>query len=373
MDKSIKNILAAFLFVLIIYLMAELSVLLIPLVLAFLFSSLFQPMIIFLKRKKVPMFIIFPIMAVISLSILFGISSVLYQTSLELSEQQDYLLQQLSSKFESILLWADGLAREYFNSTIKLEAAYDMVSMDRLSPVFSRFLSSASSFGGSFFMFILYYIVLLTSMSNYAKFFGSISEDSGFATTILEAYEYMQKKIVAYMGIKTAVSIVTGLIVFVICSLFEIKFAFLWAFITFLLNFIPTIGSTIAVFPPTLMATIQFDSFNPILLLFILLVATQILMGNIIEPIIMGNTLKLHIIAVIFGLVFWGYIWGIVGMMLSVPMLVILKLLFESNPDWRPIARFLGPADEKGRKLNVNIIRPRENNNEDDSEKNDEE
>ena len=149
------------------------------------------------------------------------------------------------------------------------------------------------------------------------------------------------------MTIKVIVSSSTGIIAGLVCMAFGVKFAVFFGFLTFLLNFIPSIGSIIATIPPVLMAMIQFDTFQRPILILIILGLVQMTIGNFIEPKIMGDRLRLNTVTVIFGLVFWGIIWGIPGMLLSVPLLVILKLILEYSDTLSVVARIMGSHTKK--------------------------
>ena len=101
---------------------------------------------------------------------------------------------------------------------------------------------------------------------------------------------------------------------------------------------------------PVFMAVIQFDSAGMVLGILICLGASQFVIGSVIDPMIMGNRLKLNTVTVIFGLVFWGYIWGIPGMLLSVPLMVMIRLLLERSDDFAIIARIMGNPVKPGKK-----------------------
>ncbi len=151
------------------------------------------------------------------------------------------------------------------------------------------------------------------------------------------------------MGIKTAISLVTGISAGLICWIFGLQFALFWGFMAFVLNYIPSIGSMLATVLPIFMAIIQFDQFGIILALAIVLGTSQFMIGSVIDPMIMGSRLRLNTVAVIFGLMFWGYIWGIPGMLLSVPLMVVIRLILERSEDLSIIARVMGVAEKPGR------------------------
>lgn len=347
-ENTIKNVLLFFMLVLIFYLMSTLSSIIIPLVLAFLAASVFQPLIIWLRKKRVPKWIILPVVAVITLLIMFSIFMVLRDTALEISSQQKELMAQLNGKIDSLLLWINELSMRFTGKRIQIGGISSMFSKEAIQNVASNFATSLGSFTGSFFMFLLYYLLFLGGLPEYRRFLKYVQGDSG--SSLLDFFEVLQKSIYSYMIIHTFISILTGLITTGFCLIFGVKFAVFWGFVAFLLNYIPTVGSTIAVFPPTLMAIIQFDSFNPVLLLFIFLISTQITMGNVVEPYIMGHRLRLNMLTIIFGLVFWGYIWGIPGMILTVPLLVIFKTILEQLPGFEHFGRLMGYEVKKKKK-----------------------
>ncbi len=344
-DSRVRGILTIFLVILVFYLLKILSSLLIPLVLALLFSLLFQPLVTFLNRRRVPNWLIVPIISVISLAFLVVLVNIIVQTGADISSQQDYLLDRLNSKIEGILLWASDITGTEIRPEFVTDKLNELLNGEFITSAVGGLASSISSFTGSFVMFALYYIVFLSGMSgskDYLRYLAGNEAKDGLA----ENFDKVTKSVYSYMIIKTLVNLLMGVLVTVVCYAFGIKFPVFWGFLTFVFHYIPTIGSIIATVPPVLMGIIQFDTFPPVLFLALLLMVAQFIMGNVVEPKIMGGHLRLNTVAVIFGLVFWGYIWGIPGMMLSVPLLVILKLVFEHFPSLAIFARLMGYPDK---------------------------
>ncbi len=342
MDTTLKKFFAIIIGVLIFYLLQELSSIILPLVLAFLFASLFQPLVMFLKKKNLPKWLFVPMVALITLAVLFGITMVIIQTVGEVSAQQDFLIEKLNTKLTDIASWLDTLTGDYVK--IDFESVSSLLDPATLSGIATDIASGFGSFTGSFIMFTVYYIVILFSLTDYDRFLRFVEgrEDGKY----LIYFERIQKSISSYMIVKIFVSILTAGIIYGICKIFGLQFAFFWAFLTFLLNFIPSIGSTIAVIFPTLMGIIQFDSFNTVIIMAALMTVTQLTIGNLVEPSLMGSRLRLNTLTVLFGLVFWGYMWGVPGMFLSVPLLVIMKLILEQFPEFSVFARLMGSPDK---------------------------
>lgn len=144
-----------------------------------------------------------------------------------------------------------------------------------------------------------------------------------------------------YMTIKAIVSLATGLLIYTWLKVLGIDYPLLWALLAFFLNFVPNIGSIIAAVPAVLLALIQLGPFYA-LLTALGFVFANMLMGNIIEPRYMGKGLGLSTLVVFLSLVFWGWVLGPVGMFLSVPLTMLLKIAFESNEDTVWLAILMG-------------------------------
>jgi len=142
------------------------------------------------------------------------------------------------------------------------------------------------------------------------------------------------------LAIKTAVSIGTGLVVGIWVAVLGVDFPVLWGLLAFLLNYIPNLGSIIAGAPAVLLALIQFGV-GRALLVAVGYVVVNIIFGNVVEPKLMGQRLGLSTLSVFLSLVFWGWVWGPVGMILSVPLTMVVKIGLESREDTRWIALLL--------------------------------
>ena len=145
----------------------------------------------------------------------------------------------------------------------------------------------------------------------------------------------------SYLAIKAAISLLTGLVIFVWLTILGVDYAVLWGLIAFLLNFIPTVGSFIAAVPAVLLALVQLGVFEACLTLagFVLV---NLIMGNVLEPRWMGRGLNLSPLVVFVSLVLWGWVLGPVGMLLSIPLTIMLKIALESQDETRWIGIMLG-------------------------------
>ncbi|NBD38146.1 MAG: AI-2E family transporter [Verrucomicrobia bacterium] len=149
-----------------------------------------------------------------------------------------------------------------------------------------------------------------------------------------------------YIGIKTLTSLLTGVVSYVIMVAVDLDFALFWAMLIFLFNYIPTIGSIVATFFPSILALVQFPSLAPFLVVVLGVSGTQVLVGNILEPRLMGNTLNLSPLVILLSLALWGTLWGIPGAILCVPITVLLTIIFSNFEGTRAFAVMLSRDGE---------------------------
>ena len=158
------------------------------------------------------------------------------------------------------------------------------------------------------------------------------SFDSSRASIIIDVIQNIDRQIQRYLAIKTVVSLITGILATIVLMIFGVDFAIVFGFFTFLLNYIPTVGSVIATLLPLIIAVFQFDTLWTAFWIFLLLGSIQMTIGSFIEPKLMGEGLGLSPLVVLFFLFFWGWLWGIPGMILAVPMAAIIKIVCSNIP-----------------------------------------
>ena len=149
-----------------------------------------------------------------------------------------------------------------------------------------------------------------------------------------------------YMKIKSIFSFITGLLVYVCLLIIGLDYALVWAVLAFLLNFVPNIGSILAAIPAVLLALVQLGFIGAIEVV-IVFVIVNVVLGSILEPKYMGKGLGLSTLVVFVSLIFWGWVFGPVGMLLSIPLTIMLKLAFQVNPNTHWIAILMGSGEEK--------------------------
>ncbi|PKL83700.1 MAG: hypothetical protein CVV24_03695 [Ignavibacteriae bacterium HGW-Ignavibacteriae-3] len=358
-DPVIKFFVSLIGLFIICFVLKELQHIFIPLIIAYLLFFFFEPLNEFFKSKKIPLTVIIFIDLVLTTSLLYGISKVIIDRFVAFSVKFPLI----ESKFNYII-------NSYVNSfglKNKLLTQFDISkiihSLDigiLASGVFSSTLMLIVAVLLVFFFFIfintghdkIVEAIRIRYVEKEVK--SSIKKimkgkkiktdeiitgpETDFETMTLQREVKLRKtikditeQVQKYVVTKLLISLSLGLIVGFILLLFKIEFFIIWATLAVLLNFIPNVGSVIAVILPTLMALVQYESFGYALILAAVLIIVQNIIGNIIEPKIFGDRLGLNPLVILLSLLVWGYLWGIVGMFLAVPLTAIGKIIMSNS------------------------------------------
>jgi predicted PurR-regulated permease PerM len=165
---------------------------------------------------------------------------------------------------------------------------------------------------------------------------------------VLRILETLMDRFRRYFVARTLVSAINGVCAGLLAWLVGLDFAFVWGLLAFVLNYVPTLGSILAVAPPVLQSLVQADGPGLILLTATTQGLLQIVLGNFLDPKIEGRMLSISPLAVLVSIVFWGWVWGIPGALLGVPMTVSLVIVCQQSERLRPIGVLLGDIEEQG-------------------------
>ncbi len=210
--------------------------------------------------------------------------------------------------------------------------------MSQLQKYFSKLPASISHITGDLIFILVYVIFLLLEESRFLKKVSLLFEEKEGLEDSLRLIEQINQSVNSYLFIKTGISLLTGILGYLLLLFLGVDFPFLWGFLLFLFNYVPYLGSFVATILPALFAMFQFGSFIPFLWVFIGIEAIQLLMGSYLEPRIAGRSLNLSPLLIIISLAFWGAIWGVLGMMLAVPITSILIIFLVQFPSTRKLA-----------------------------------
>jgi predicted PurR-regulated permease PerM len=304
----------------------------IPFLLSLFLAIICAPVVSWLARWKIPTGLAVFMVVVALLAIFSGFGAVVGGSVDEFAA----FASQYQARF-------DGLLQ---SATIWLETHdIDSESMDvlqavqpgRLMKLLGGFLKNLAAVLSNFFMIILTMIFMLLEAANFPTKLKAAVGEGRFDFENLRA---IVLQIQRYLGIKTVTSLTTGVLVGVWTAVIGLDFSVVWGLLAFLLNYIPSIGSIVAAIPPVLLALVQ-DGGGFAILVAIGYVIVNVAIGNLAEPYLMGRTVGLSTLVVFLSLVFWGWMWGYIGMLLSVPLTMIVKILLENTDDFQWVAVML--------------------------------
>lgn len=202
----------------------------------------------------------------------------------------------------------------------------------------SNIASTLTDLAGSTSIILIYVLFLLLEQHSFDQKLKALIPDEEKLSKAQGMIDKILMQIESYLRIKTALSVTTALISYGVLKYVQVDFAEFWALMIFLFNYIPTIGSIIATILPCVLTLIQFETWTPFIFVTVSLTSLQIIMGNIIEPKVMGRSFNLSGLVILLSLSLWGQIWGITGMFLCVPIMVILNIILSNFPQTRPVA-----------------------------------
>lgn len=307
--------------------------------LAIFFATLFAPPFMWLQRKKMPtpvalLIIIAGIFLVQTLLVAF-VGSQLTAFKQNLPVYQDHL-QTLFSGTPAYL--------KKFGIDVQTEDWTSYFDPNSAATVAGKLFSSLSGMLTNTFLILLTVIFILLEASSFPVKMRAIAHDPHAS---LLKFEKILEDIQNYMAIKTWMSILTGVSVSITLEILGVGYPLLWGLLAFLLNYVPNIGAIIASVPPILLALIE-QGPGMLMLVATVLIVVNVLIGNFIEPRFMSRGLGLSTLVVFVSLIFWGWVLGPVGMLLSIPLTMTLKIMLENNEETRWISILLGPEKVVG-------------------------
>jgi predicted PurR-regulated permease PerM len=306
------------------------SVIVVPFLLALFLAIILAPLFLWLKKKGVPQGIAL-LLIVILLFGSIGTLVMLIGTSVQdFSHNVPLYESKLRADFRNLLTVLDG-----YNITVPKEDIISMFATDSVMEYIAKTLKSLGGLLTNSLMIIVTVVFMLMEISQFTKKLERSNSKS------LNSFVAISDNIKRFILLKSMTSAATGIIVTIGLKFFDIHYAVLWGVVAFLLNFIPNIGSIIAAIPAVLMAMVQYDV-GTALAVTGLYVTVNVTIGSILEPRIMGQGLGLSTLVVFLSLIFWGWLLGPVGMLLSVPLTIMVKIVLDAQEDTKWISTLLG-------------------------------
>ena len=316
-----------------------------PISLAVFLSFLLSPVLNFFTRLKIPKALSIIFILVMTFLIIYLLGSIFYSSGNAFASEFPDYKEKIDHKLEKISSFLVSIQGKLKLSgpNWQPEDWLGELDINKIGGIISSSLGAFLSFMSNFFIIFIFLIFILAGRGKMKKKIKRSFDEKKYQK-IIYVLDNIDSQIQKYLAIKTVVSFFTGIFATVVLLLFGVDFAIVFGFFTFILNYIPNIGSIIATAMPVSIAFFQFDTLWPAIWIIIIMGSIQMILGNIIEPRLMGEGLGLSTLVVLFFLFFWYWLWGIPGMILAVPTAAIVKIICNNVP---PL-HFVGELLSKG-------------------------
>jgi predicted PurR-regulated permease PerM len=305
----------------------------VPFFLSVFIAIIFTPALFWMQKKGVPNVIAILFIIICLLAIFYLIARFVGTSVNDFTNALPVYRQLLVSKSASLQQWLTGFGIEISDDILK--KSFNPGTAMQMA---AKALNGLGGVLTNAFLILLTVIFILLEASSFPK---KIRAGLKSPEKSLAGFSKFTESVNRYLVLKTIFSLITGLFIWAWIAIIGVDYALLWGLLAFLLNYVPNIGSIIAAVPPVLLALIQLGSFH-CLMTAAGFATVNIVIGSIIEPKFMGEGLGLSTLVVFLSLVFWGWVLGPVGMLLSVPLTMIIKIAFESNEETYWISVMLG-------------------------------
>lgn len=334
---------------LIFFILKELSFIFIPLIFSMFIALIFLPLMRWLQKKKIPK----PV-SILFVIIIFGgllkLGSVLVQLSTkEILSADKNLIENIEIKLINLI----SLIEDFFGIHLEEGRGNTLLHYLQKLNITESFGSTLDFIGDTLtmtLMTVFFAILWLSESINFQKLLNTTILKQKY--TSIKVFMRIEKDLMKFIIVKVIISLITGLLFSLTCILFDVSFPVFWGLFAFVINFIQMIGSFISVGTLSLFALVEIDNTGTLLLFILTLTAIQVLMGGIIEPVFMGKSFSINVITILVMLMFWGYLWGVPGLVMSIPITVFIKILLEQFPATKIIANVMSGS---GNSLRLNV------------------
>ena len=315
--------------------------LILPFLLAAFLAIICGPTLYWLRTKGVPPILSILILVLVLIVVEMVVAGLIGSSLDDFSKSLPLYQSRLKDILSGLIGWM-----EQHGIAVTDKILIEQFNPAKLMGLAANTLNTMGSLLTNTFMIILTFVFILLEA---AGFPDKLRAMAGSRNASLDDYAQITKGVNRYMVLKTGTSLVTGVLVTISLTIIGVDFAMMWGLVAFLLNFIPTVGSIIAAIPAVLLALVQLG-YGPAAATAVCYLVINVLIGNILEPRIMGSGVGLSPLVIFVSMAFWGWVLGPVGMLLSIPLTMTLKIALNGNEKTRRLALLLGSnSDAKTR------------------------
>lgn len=314
----------------------------VPFLLSLFIAIICSPIIKFQTDRRVPLWLAITLLFVFIATLFFFLAGLINSTIKEFSASIPQYNELLSQRLNLVLSLAE---RWNIPLHISKESILENFNPSVIMNFVSRLLLSFSGVVTNVFVLLLVVVFMLFEAPTMKHKLALIFSHNTNVPNNERYIERVLNGVIGYLGVKTITSMLTGISIWLLLDFCNVQYAVLWGTLAFLFNYVPNIGSVIAGIPIIVQALLL-NEFSTGLIVPIGVIGINTFFGNIIEPKMMGKRLGLSTLVVFLSLLFWGWLLGTVGMLLSVPLTMSLKIALESSPNTIRYALLLGDVDE---------------------------
>lgn len=335
-NKTLRVLLILASFTIIVAGMKAAESIIVPFFLAVFISIVASPPFFYLQKKGIPKAIALLSVILAFLIFIFLIGLLIGTSINDFTIKLPSYQQKLHNQTQAVIAWLTE--KKIIDTDFQLSNAFNPGSVLKIVGDTFNQVSNLFANGILILLTVIFMMLEVTSLPLKIKKTSSNPEES------IKQVQSITKDINKYIAIKTLISLLTGILVYILLLIVGIDYPLLWAVLAFSLNFIPNIGSIISTVVPVLLALVQYGFVKALIVLAGYIIINTIV-GNIIEPKFMGKGLGLSTLVVFISLVFWGWILGPIGMLLSVPLTITVKIVLDSSDETRWLAVLLGSEE----------------------------
>lgn len=318
---------------LVFYLLKILSFIFIPLIFSMFIALLFLPIMRWLAKKSIPKAISIIIVVLLIAGGLKICIELVQISSREILHSNTGFFLKAEEKFDNLLLNAQetfGFELEDRQSVLKQFIHKDNigVTVDFIRKLLTMILMTA------------FFVVLwLAESINIQKVLNSTLLKQRH--TSVKTFFKIEKDLIKFIKVKFLISLATGIGTGLACLFFDVSFPIFWGLFAFIINFVQMVGSIITVILLSIFAFIELEPTTTLFFFIVSITGVQVLFGSILEPVFMGKSFSLNVIAVLVMLMLWGFIWGVPGLIMAIPITVFIKIILEQFPNTQVISDLL--------------------------------
>jgi len=318
---------------LVFYLLNILSFIFIPLVFSMFIALLFLPLMRWLSKRKVPKFVsvIIAVLFIVG-GLKIGIELV-QLSSRQIMNADTAFFDKAEDKLANMMFYIEDTFGPVFQNDTNLLSQF--IQKENIVPTFDflrKFLTMT--------LMTAFFIVLwLAESINVHKVLNNTILKQKHAS--IRTFMKIEKDLNTFIKVKIFVSLLTGIGTGLACVFFDVSFPIFWGLFAFVINFVQMVGSFISVILLSVFAFVELDPTSILFFFIITITGVQVLFGAILEPIFMGKSFSINIIAVLVMLMFWGFIWGVPGLIMAIPITVFIKIILEHFPSTKKLADLL--------------------------------